>query len=69
LVIVIVVLVVFNVIGSKKKTRELEKSIAVLPFKNDSPEQERMYFINGTMEAILNNLCKIKDLRVPAGLP
>jgi len=65
LVIVIVVLVVFNVIGSKKKTRELEKSIAVLPFKNDSPEQERMYFINGTMEAILNNLCKIKDLRVP----
>ncbi len=24
-----------------------------------------MYFINGTMEAILDNLCKIKDLRVP----
>jgi len=48
-----------------KPSEELEKSIAVLPFKNDSPDQERMYFINGTMEAILDNLCKIKDLRVP----
>ena len=37
-----------------------DKSIAVLPFRNDSPDQERMYFINGTMEAILDNLCKIK---------
>jgi TolB-like protein/Flp pilus assembly protein TadD len=46
-------------------SEELEKSIAVLPFKNDSPDQERMYFINGTMEAILDNLCKIKELRVP----
>jgi TolB-like protein/lipoprotein NlpI len=46
-------------------SEEIEKSIAVLPFKNDSPNQERMYFINGTMEAILDNLCKIKDLRVP----
>ena len=43
----------------------LDKSIAVLPFRNDSPDQERMYFINGTMEAILDNLCKIKELRVP----
>jgi TolB-like protein/AraC-like DNA-binding protein/Tfp pilus assembly protein PilF len=40
------------------------KSIAVLPFINDSPEESEMYFINGTMESILNNLCKIEDLRV-----
>ncbi|MFN2128592.1 MAG: hypothetical protein ACK2TU_12105 [Anaerolineales bacterium] len=26
-----------------------DKSIAVLPFRNDSPDQERMYFINGTV--------------------
>jgi TolB-like protein len=63
--IVIISLFVFNVIGGKKESKELEKSIAILPFKNDSPDQERMYFINGTMEAILDNLCKIKDLRVP----
>ena len=41
-----------------------EKSIAVLPFINDSPNQENTYFINGVMEEILNNLQKIKDLRV-----
>ncbi|MBW6500291.1 MAG: tetratricopeptide repeat protein [Bacteroidales bacterium] len=43
---------------------ELEKSIAVLPFINDSPDQENTYFINGVMEEILNNLQRIKDLRV-----
>jgi len=43
---------------------EFEKSIAVLPFINDSPDQENTYFINGVMEEILNNLQKIKDLRV-----
>ncbi len=41
-----------------------EKSIAVLPFINDSPDQENTYFINGVMEEILNNLQKIKTLRV-----
>ena len=43
---------------------KLEKSIAVLPFVNDSPDQENTYFINGIMEEILNNLQKIKDFRV-----
>jgi eukaryotic-like serine/threonine-protein kinase len=41
-----------------------EKSIAVLPFINDGPDQENTYFINGVMEEILNNLQKIKALRV-----
>ena len=45
-------------------TTNLEKSIAVLPFINDSPDQENTYFINGVMEEILNNLQKIKALRV-----
>ncbi|MBN2861983.1 MAG: hypothetical protein JXN62_02400, partial [Bacteroidales bacterium] len=43
---------------------QLEKSIAVLPFHNDSSDEENQYFINGLMDAILDNLCKIKDLRV-----
>jgi TolB-like protein len=47
-----------------KDTTKPEKSIAVLPFINDSPEQENTYFINGVMEEILNNLQRIKDLRV-----
>lgn len=42
----------------------LEKSIAVLPFKNDSPDDSTLYFMNGVMEELLTNLQKIKDLRV-----
>ncbi len=41
-----------------------EKSIAVLPFKNESNDSTNLYFINGLMESTLNNLQKIKDLRV-----
>jgi TolB-like protein len=43
---------------------EIEKTIAVLPFKSDSPDQENEYFCNGMMEAILNHLANIKDLKV-----
>jgi AraC-like DNA-binding protein len=32
----------------------LEKSIAVLPFRNDSSDPENAYFINGIMEEALN---------------
>lgn len=42
----------------------LEKTIAVLPFKNDSPDSTNAYFINGLMESILNNLSDIEDLDV-----
>jgi TolB-like protein/AraC-like DNA-binding protein/Tfp pilus assembly protein PilF len=42
----------------------LEKSIAVLPFKNDSNDSTNVYLINGLMESTLNNLQKIKDLQV-----
>ena len=56
-----------EVVGSSNKpvdTSKLEKSVAILPFKNDSTDEENTYFINGLMEEILNNLQKIKDLRV-----
>ncbi len=42
----------------------LEKSIAVLPFKNESSDSSNLYFVNGLMESTLSNLQKIKDLRV-----
>lgn len=45
-------------------SRSEDKSIAVLPFRNDSPSDSNTYFINGVMEEILNNLQKIKDLRI-----
>jgi len=40
------------------------RSIAVLPFINDSPDSANVYIINGLMESILNNLQKIRNLRV-----
>ena len=39
-------------------------SIAVLPFVNLSEEKENQYFSDGVMEAILNNLSMIRDLKV-----
>lgn len=41
-----------------------EKSIAVLPFINDSSDSTNVYIINGLMESILNHLQKIGNLRV-----
>jgi TolB-like protein/Tfp pilus assembly protein PilF len=58
---------VYKIIESSRKNdviSKLEKSIALLPFVNDSPDQENTYFINGLMDEILNNLQKIKDFRV-----
>jgi len=45
-------------------TVKIEKSIAVLPFKNESSDSTNLYFVNGLMESALNNLQKIEDLRV-----
>jgi TolB-like protein/AraC-like DNA-binding protein/Tfp pilus assembly protein PilF len=41
-----------------------EKSIAVLPFNNQSDSTTNQYFIDGVMEEILTNLSRIHDLRV-----
>jgi TolB-like protein/AraC-like DNA-binding protein/Tfp pilus assembly protein PilF len=41
-----------------------EKSIAVLPFMNDSPDSTNIYFMNGVTEAITDKLAQIKDLKV-----
>ncbi|PXY02301.1 AraC family transcriptional regulator [Marinifilum breve] len=44
--------------------KEEDKSIAVLPFKNDSKDSANVYIVNGLMESVLNHLQKIKDVRV-----
>lgn len=49
---------------SKESIANKEKSVAFLPFKNLSEDNSNLYFINGVMESSLNNLQKIKDLRV-----
>jgi TolB-like protein len=57
---VFAVLYFSKIIGDIRPTKEIEKSIAVLPFFNDSPSDSTTYFINGLMDEILNNLHKIK---------
>ena len=48
----------------KQESVGLEKSIAVLPFKNDSNDSTNVYLINGLMESILTKLQQIEDVRV-----
>jgi TolB-like protein/AraC-like DNA-binding protein len=60
---IIIVLAVFQS-GKSRSDVNLEKSIAVLPFKNESADSSNTYFVNGLMEATLNNLQKIEDFRV-----
>jgi serine/threonine protein kinase len=42
----------------------IEKSIAVLPFDNISPNKDDGYFADGVQDEILNNLAKIAQLKV-----
>ena len=50
--------------SDKSDISRLEKSVAILPFRNDSTSDENTYFINGVMEEILNNLQRIREIRV-----
>lgn len=64
LVILGLALAYFLLDSSSKDEVSLEKSIAVLPFKNDSNDSTNVYIINGLMESILTKLQKIEDVRV-----
>jgi TolB-like protein len=66
--VVIVGLIVFNIVPrfNRSEVKEiLDKSIAVIPFIDDSPNKDNEHIINGIMEDLLINLQSIKDLRVP----
>jgi len=41
-----------------------DKSIAVLPFKNNSPDPDNEYFCNAMLDEILNQLALIADMKV-----
>jgi TolB-like protein len=53
-----------NILGGGNLAKGLEKSIAVLPFINDSQNDSTTYFMDGVMEEILTNLQTVKNLRV-----
>jgi TolB-like protein/Tfp pilus assembly protein PilF len=62
--LILTVMAIFWFSGGIRSPGSVEKSIAVLPFRNDSPNDSNTYFINGIMEEVLNNLQKIKDVRI-----
>jgi TolB-like protein/AraC-like DNA-binding protein len=69
--LIVVIIYLINIKFSGKSNfiaenwvKNQKKSIAVLPFINDSKDTSNEYFINGVMEAILDNLSKINDLEV-----
>jgi adenylate cyclase len=67
--VIIVALLGFNFISKRNHNADitkLEKSIAVLPFINDSPDTANLYFCNGMMDEILTQLQKIRNLKVKA---
>jgi len=61
---VIVLGVLFYLAGRPEVPTLTEKSVAVLPFKNDSGDSTNVYLINGLMASTLNHLQQIRDLRV-----
>ena len=69
LIIIVIVgvvsFIILNFIQRTGKKEILDKSVAVLPFINDSQDKENEHFINGIMEDLVVNLQTIKELRVP----
>jgi len=50
--------------SAEETAAEPEKSIAVLPFVDMSPQKDQDYFTDGLTENLLNALAKLKDLKV-----
>ncbi|MEM1120149.1 MAG: adenylate/guanylate cyclase domain-containing protein [Bacteroidota bacterium] len=51
-------------ITSKENIEQMEKSIAVLPFRDLSPEGNQVYFADGIVEAIRSKLAQVGNLKV-----
>jgi TolB-like protein len=47
-----------------KPSKEIEKSIAVLPFDNLNSDKEQAWFSDGITDVVINQLSKISDFRV-----
>ncbi len=66
LILLAVYILVFRNQGIFIARGPLEKSVAVLPFYNDSPDRNNDYICNGIMEQIIMDLQKIEGFRVPS---
>ncbi|MBN2274249.1 MAG: helix-turn-helix domain-containing protein [Bacteroidales bacterium] len=64
LILFATVIVTGSILLLSKTKKPTDKSIAILPFDNLSPDEENRYFADGMVEDLLNRLCLIKDLKV-----
>ena len=62
--VIIACLLAYFINNYQSTSTDLDKSIAVLPFKNESNDSTNVYFVNGLMESTINKLQKINDLKV-----
>ena len=68
--LIILAMIVFGYFFIPKhpnSSKPFEKSIAVLPFTNLSDDPEQEYFSDGIVDAILDHLFKIGELKVTSG--
>ena len=64
LLIILGILGILFISKLTKPKEQLDKSIAVLPFRNLTNDSTQLYFCDGFMEEILNNLQKISSFSV-----
>jgi len=64
LLVALILILVYKPFPFASKATPHDKSIAVLPFINDSKDSANLYIINGLMESVLNKLQQIKELKV-----
>ena len=64
LVFVVFVISLFSGLDYNQEVSKLEKSIAVLPFKSFSSDENHLAFCDGQWEAVSSNLSRISGLRV-----
>ena len=55
-----------EIVADEADTKELGKSIAVLPFVNMSADESSLYFSDGLADTVLHMLAQIRELRVAA---
>lgn len=67
IIVALIVLGYFFIRKQFKSAEPADKSVAVLPFTNLSNDPEQEYFSDGIVEAILDHLFKIGELKVTSG--
>ncbi|MEP6956654.1 MAG: hypothetical protein ABI883_07495, partial [Chthoniobacterales bacterium] len=64
IIIAVLAVAVAMLLFDRFRPRDLDKSIAVLPFENMTSDPENAFFADGMQDDILTSLAKIRDLKV-----